>query len=36
MLSVYYERCFDEDMDMLRKRLGVTVAPPLGTKSSSA
>ena len=33
MLSVYYERCFDEDMDLLRKRLGVTVAPPLGTAS---
>ncbi|CAH0375806.1 unnamed protein product [Pelagomonas calceolata] len=33
LLAVYYEKCFDEDMDLLRKRLGVTVAPPLGTSS---
>ena len=36
MLSVYYERCFEEDIDQLRKRLGVTLAPPLGTSSPKA
>jgi ubiquinone biosynthesis protein COQ4 len=36
MLSVYYERCFEEDIDELRRRLGVSVAPPLGTSSPKA
>ena len=31
MLSVYYERCFDEDIDELRARPMRTLAPPLGT-----
>ena len=33
LLAIYYERCFEEDIDELRRRLGVTVAPPLGTSS---
>ena len=33
LLAVYYENCFEEDIDELRRRLGVTVAPPLGTSS---
>ena len=36
LLAVYYEKCFEEDIDQLRKRLGVTVAPPLGASSPKA
>ena len=36
LLAVYYEKCFEEDIDELRKRLGVTVAPPLGASSPKA